>query len=97
MTRVRVPGRRAAALGPRAGLEVFEEIRAPAGGGRTVAPITYRPASVRHTRLVRVLDQGRLVEAGTPDEGGVEAEPCALRAKPFTGPPTDPGPAAKAG
>ncbi|SEF11285.1 ATP-binding cassette, subfamily B [Streptomyces sp. Ag109_O5-10] len=77
-----------AALDARAELEVFEKIRALAGSGQTVVLITHRLASVRHADLVHVLDQGRLVESGTPDEllasGGVYAELYALQADQFT-------------
>ncbi len=77
-----------AALDARAELEVFEKIRALAGTGQTVVLITHRLASVRHADLVHVLDQGRLVESGTPDEllaaGGVYAELYALQARQFT-------------
>ncbi|MFJ8153236.1 ABC transporter ATP-binding protein [Streptomyces sp. NPDC094468] len=77
-----------AALDARAELEVFEKIRALAGGGQTVVLITHRLASVRHADLVHVLDQGRVVESGTPDEllasGGVYAELYALQADQFT-------------
>ncbi|MER6358296.1 ABC transporter ATP-binding protein [Streptomyces sp. NPDC001634] len=76
-----------AALDARAELEVFEKIRALAGSGQTVVLITHRLASVRHADLVHVLDQGRLVESGTPDEllaaGGVYAELYALQAEQF--------------
>ncbi|MGW0575093.1 ABC transporter ATP-binding protein [Streptomyces sp. NPDC002920] len=78
-----------AALDARAELEVFEKIRALAGSGQTVVLITHRLASVRQADLVHVLDQGRLVESGTPDEllagGGVYAELYALQAEQFTG------------
>jgi ATP-binding cassette subfamily B protein len=77
-----------AALDARAELEVFEKIRALAGSGQTVILITHRLASVRHADLVHVLDQGRLVESGTPDEllatGGVYAELYSLQADQFT-------------
>lgn len=77
-----------AALDARAELEVFEKIRALAGGGQTVVLITHRLASVRHADLVHVLDKGRVVESGTPDEllasGGVYAELYALQADQFT-------------
>ncbi|MEU9153229.1 ABC transporter ATP-binding protein [Streptomyces sp. NPDC048417] len=77
-----------AALDARAELEVFEKIRALAGNGQTVVLITHRLASVRHADLVHVLDQGRVVESGTPDEllasGGVYAELYALQADQFT-------------
>ncbi|GGU60554.1 multidrug ABC transporter permease [Streptomyces daghestanicus] len=77
-----------AALDARAELAVFEKIRALAGSGQTVVLITHRLASVRHADLVHVLDQGRLVESGTPDEllatGGVYAELYALQAEQFT-------------
>ncbi|MET8979900.1 ABC transporter ATP-binding protein [Streptomyces sp. NPDC004539] len=76
-----------AALDARAELEVFEKIRALAGSGQTVVLITHRLASVRHADLVHVLEQGRLVESGTPDEllatGGVYAELYALQAEQF--------------
>lgn len=87
-----------AALDARAELEVFEKIRALAGGGQTVVLITHRLASVRHADLVHVLDQGRLVESGTPDEllasGGVYAELYSLQAEQFTKAPV---PAPEAG
>ncbi|WP_405623945.1 ABC transporter ATP-binding protein [Streptomyces sp. NBC_00076] len=77
-----------AALDARAELEVFEKIRALAGTGQTVILITHRLASVRHADLVHVLEQGRLVESGTPDEllatGGVYAELYSLQAAQFT-------------
>ncbi|MGI5374603.1 ABC transporter ATP-binding protein [Streptomyces sp. CA-251387] len=77
-----------AALDARAELEVFEKIRALASAGQTVVLITHRLASVRHADLVHVLDQGRLVESGTPDEllatGGVYAELYSLQAEQFT-------------
>ncbi|MEV5841919.1 ABC transporter ATP-binding protein [Streptomyces sp. NPDC051985] len=77
-----------AALDARAELEVFEKIRALAGSGQSVVLITHRLASVRHADLVHVLDQGRVVESGTPDEllasGGVYAELYALQAGQFT-------------
>ncbi|MFI6010550.1 ABC transporter ATP-binding protein [Streptomyces sp. NPDC051243] len=86
-----------AALDARAELEVFEKIRALASAGQTVVLITHRLASVRHADLVHVLDQGRLVESGTPDEllatGGVYAELYSLQAEQFTAPV----PAPKAG
>ncbi|MEW2449876.1 ABC transporter ATP-binding protein [Streptomyces parvulus] len=87
-----------AALDARAELEVFEKIRALAGSGQTVVLITHRLASVRHADLVHVLDQGRLVESGTPDEllasGGVYAELYSLQAEQFTKAPA-PGPEAE--
>lgn len=94
-----------AALDARAELEVFEKIRALAGTGQTVILITHRLASVRHADLVHVLDQGRLVESGTPEEllatGGVYAELYSLQAEQFTAkvPPRIPVdvPAPKAG
>ncbi|UXY32537.1 ABC transporter ATP-binding protein [Streptomyces sp. HUAS TT20] len=77
-----------AALDARAELEVFEKIRALAGSGQTVVLITHRLASVRHADLVHVLEQGHLVESGTPDEllanGGVYAELYGLQADQFT-------------
>lgn len=77
-----------AALDARAELEVFEKIRALSGTGQTVILITHRLASVRHADLVHVLEQGRLVESGTPDEllasGGVYAELYSLQAEQFT-------------
>ncbi|MGW1951769.1 ABC transporter ATP-binding protein [Streptomyces sp. NPDC001920] len=77
-----------AALDARAELEVFEKIRALASGGQTVVLITHRLASVRHADLVHVLDQGKLVESGTPDEllatGGIYAELYSLQAEQFT-------------
>ncbi|MBE8473046.1 ABC transporter ATP-binding protein [Streptomyces justiciae] len=79
-----------AALDARAELEVFEKIRALAGSGQTVVLITHRLASVRHADLVHVLEQGRLVESGTPEEllatGGVYAELYSLQADQFTAP-----------
>ncbi|WP_263980522.1 ABC transporter ATP-binding protein [Streptomyces naphthomycinicus] len=77
-----------AALDARAELEVFEKIRALAGGGQTVVLITHRLASVRHADLVHVLEHGRLVESGAPEEllagGGVYAELYSLQARQFT-------------
>ncbi|MET9868075.1 ABC transporter ATP-binding protein [Streptomyces sp. NPDC006386] len=81
-----------AALDARAELEVFERIRALADSGQTVVLITHRLASVRHADLVHVLDQGRLVESGTPEElldtGGLYAELYALQAEQFAKAPT---------
>ncbi|MFF8945034.1 ABC transporter ATP-binding protein [Streptomyces sp. NPDC014864] len=78
-----------AALDARAELEVFERIRGLAGSGQTVVLITHRLASVRHADVVHVLDQGQLVESGTPDEllatGGLYAELYALQAEQFRG------------
>ncbi|WP_230921098.1 ABC transporter ATP-binding protein [Streptomyces sp. Go40/10] len=77
-----------AALDARAELEVFEKIRALAGGGQTVVLITHRLASVRHADLVHVLEHGKLVESGTPEEllakGGVYADLYTLQAQQFT-------------
>ncbi|MFE0350389.1 ABC transporter ATP-binding protein [Streptomyces griseoluteus] len=85
-----------AALDARAELAVFEKIRALAGSGQTVVLITHRLASVRHADLVHVLERGRLVESGSPEEllarGGVYAELYALQAGQFTAPVTAPGP-----
>ncbi|WP_181384224.1 ABC transporter ATP-binding protein [Streptomyces sp. NWU49] len=94
-----------AALDARAELEVFDRIRALADSGQTVVLITHRLASVRHADLVHVLDQGKLVESGSPDEllaaGGLYAELYALQAEQFTAPPSSspPGrvPSPKAG
>ncbi|MEU1572144.1 ABC transporter ATP-binding protein [Streptomyces collinus] len=92
-----------AALDARAELEVFERIRALADSGQTVVLITHRLASVRHADLVHVLDQGRLVESGTPQEllatGGVYAELYALQAEQFasSSAPARKVPAPKAG
>ncbi|WP_439947849.1 ABC transporter ATP-binding protein [Streptomyces sp. BBFR109] len=76
-----------AALDARAELEVFERIRKLADSGQTVVLITHRLASVRHADLVHVLDQGRLVESGPPEEllaaGGLYAELYALQAEQF--------------
>ncbi|GGW68322.1 ABC transporter [Streptomyces lucensis JCM 4490] len=76
-----------AALDARAELEVFEKIRALAGSGQTVVLITHRLASVRHADVVHVLEHGRLVESGSPEEllarGGVYAELYALQADQF--------------
>lgn len=84
-----------AALDARAELEVFDTIRALADNGQTVVLITHRLASVRHADLVHVLDQGRLVESGTPDElltsGGVYAELYALQADQSTARASAPG------
>ncbi|WP_234312883.1 ABC transporter ATP-binding protein [Streptomyces seoulensis] len=85
-----------AALDARAELAVFEKIRALAGSGQTVVLITHRLASVRHADLVHVLERGRLVESGSPDEllarGGVYAELYALQAGQFTAPVPAPKP-----
>lgn len=86
-----------AALDARAELEVFDKIRALAGSGQTVVLITHRLASVRHADLVHVLEHGRLVESGTPEEllarGGVYAELYALQAEQFTARVPTPKPA----
>ncbi|ANS64516.1 hypothetical protein SLINC_2292 [Streptomyces lincolnensis] len=88
-----------AALDARAELEVFEKIRALAGTGQTVILITHRLASVRHADLVHVLEQGRLVESGTPEEllasGGVYAELYSLQAEQFTKVPRGPDPSSR--
>ncbi len=77
-----------AALDARAELEVFDKIRALAGSGQTVVLITHRLASVRHADLVHVLEQGHLVESGSPErtaaKGGVYAELYSLQAEQFT-------------
>ncbi|MCK1797472.1 ABC transporter ATP-binding protein/permease [Streptomyces sp. XM4193] len=57
-----------AALDARAEQRVFEQVRALADAGQTVILITHRLASVRSADLVHVLDKGRLIETGTPDE-----------------------------
>ncbi|MEV6837316.1 ABC transporter ATP-binding protein [Streptomyces sp. NPDC051133] len=79
-----------AALDARAELAVFEKIRALADSGQTVVLITHRLASVRHADLVHVLEHGRLVESGTPEEllasGGVYAELYGLQAEQFSAP-----------
>lgn len=79
-----------AALDARAEVEVFDRIRALADSGQTVVLITHRLASVRHADLVHVLDQGKLVESGAPDEllaaGGLYAELYALQADQFSAP-----------
>ncbi|EST22713.1 hypothetical protein M878_34330 [Streptomyces roseochromogenus subsp. oscitans DS 12.976] len=86
-----------AALDARAEPEVFEKIRALAGNGQTVALITHRLASVRHADLVHVLEHGRLMESGTPEEllarGGVYTELYALQAEQFTAEVPAPKPA----
>ncbi|GHI08519.1 multidrug ABC transporter permease [Streptomyces cellostaticus] len=86
-----------AALDARAELEVFDKIRALAGSGQTVVLITHRLASVRHADVVHVLEHGRLVESGTPDEllagGGVYAELYTLQAEQFTAKVPAPKPA----
>ncbi|MER6028949.1 ABC transporter ATP-binding protein [Streptomyces sp. NPDC001851] len=86
-----------AALDARAELEVFEKIRALADSGQTVVLITHRLASVRHADLVHVLEHGRLVESGTPEEllarGGVYAELYTLQAQQFTARAPAPKPA----
>jgi ATP-binding cassette subfamily B protein len=85
-----------AALDARAELEVFDRIRALADSGQTVVLITHRLASVRHADLVHVLDQGKVVESGSPDEllaaGGLYAELYALQAQQFSA-PLSPSPA----
>ncbi|MYU02104.1 hypothetical protein GTY74_33715 [Streptomyces sp. SID8350] len=71
----------------RAWLEVFFAIRALADSGQTVVLITHRLASVRHADLIHVLDGGRLVESGSPDQllanGGLYAELFELQARQF--------------
>ncbi|MGW7002673.1 ABC transporter ATP-binding protein [Streptomyces sp. NPDC054933] len=81
-----------AALDARAEIKAFDEIRALADGRRTVLLITHRLASVRHADIVHVLDHGRIVESGAPDEllaaGGLYAELYELQASQFAvGPP----------
>lgn len=79
-----------AALDARAELEVFAAIRALAKAGQTVVLITHRLASVQHADLIHVLDGGRLVESGSPDQlladGGVYAELFDLQASQFVRP-----------
>lgn len=76
-----------AALDARAELEVFSAIRALADAGQTVVLITHRLASVRHADLIHVLDRGRVVESGSPDQllanGGLYAELFELQARQF--------------
>ncbi|WP_207400474.1 ABC transporter ATP-binding protein [Actinomadura roseirufa] len=57
-----------AALDAREEQRVFDQIRELAEGGQTIILITHRMASVRHADLVYVLDRGRLIESGTPDD-----------------------------
>lgn len=78
-----------AALDSRAELEVFDKIRALADTGQTIVLITHRLASVRHADLVHVLDDGRLVESGSPGQllaqnGSLYAELYNLQAAQFT-------------
>ncbi|MEV6948303.1 ABC transporter ATP-binding protein [Streptomyces sp. NPDC051172] len=78
-----------AALDARAEVEVFDQIRALADAGQTIVLITHRLASIRHADLVHVLDDGRLVESGSPDEllaqdGSLYAELYNLQASQFT-------------
>ncbi|WP_307782059.1 ABC transporter ATP-binding protein [Streptomyces sp. MBT65] len=77
-----------AALDARAELEVFDRIRALADAGQTIVLITHRLASVRHADLIHVLDGGRLVESGSPDQlltqdGSLYAELYKLQASQF--------------
>ncbi|WP_327356343.1 ABC transporter ATP-binding protein [Streptomyces sp. NBC_01304] len=77
-----------AALDARAELDVFDRIRALADAGQTIVLITHRLASVRHSDLVHVLDGGRLVESGSPEEllaqdGSLYAELYNLQAAQF--------------
>ncbi|MGW0731768.1 ABC transporter ATP-binding protein [Streptomyces sp. NPDC002851] len=77
-----------AALDARAELEVFDRIRTLADAGQTIVLITHRLASVRHADLVHVLDNGQLVESGSPDqllakEGSVYAELYSLQAQQY--------------
>lgn len=76
-----------AALDAEAELKVFEQIRTLAARGQTIVLITHRLASVRHADLVHVLDQGRLVESGAPEQllndGGLYSSLYALQAAQF--------------
>ncbi|MEV6839995.1 ABC transporter ATP-binding protein [Streptomyces sp. NPDC051133] len=77
-----------AALDARAELEVFGRIRALADAGQTIVLITHRLASVRHADLIHVLDGGRLVESGSPEQllaqdGSLYAELYNLQASQF--------------
>ncbi|MFE7612343.1 ABC transporter ATP-binding protein [Streptomyces celluloflavus] len=57
-----------AALDAKAEQRVFDQILSLADDGQTVVLITHRMASVSRASLVYVLDHGRLVESGSPDE-----------------------------
>ena len=72
-----------AALDPRAEYELFEQVRELAAG-KSVLLISHRFANVRMADRIYVLDQGRVVEAGSHDalvtEDGLYAELFRLQA-----------------
>lgn len=56
------------ALDPQAEIETYQKIRGLADGGKSVILITHRLASVRSADRVVVLEKGRVIDSGTPDE-----------------------------
>jgi ATP-binding cassette, subfamily B, bacterial len=78
-----------AALDPRAEHDLFERIRALLAE-RTVLLVSHRFSSVRSADRIYVLDQGRVVEAGTHQElmaaGGLYAELFTLQARAYLEP-----------
>ena len=86
-----------AALDARAEQQVFTRIRALADAGQTVILITHRMASVRDADLIHVLQRGRLVESGVPQEllnkpAGLFRELYDIQARQFASPATPPPP-----
>lgn len=75
-----------AALDPRAEYDLFSSLR-DSLRGRTALVISHRFSTVRNADRIYVLDQGRIVEAGSHDElmahGGVYAELFTLQASAY--------------
>lgn len=90
------------ALDPAAEQRVFDQIHRLAGTGQTTILITHRLHSVAHADLIYVMEEGRVVEAGTfaelmdPVTGtGAFREAYELQARQFVRPsvPSQGGPA----
>ncbi|MCT9139771.1 ABC transporter ATP-binding protein [Streptomyces violarus] len=75
------------ALDARAEAEIFEKILKQKDPEQTVVLVTHRMASVRAADFVYVLENGAIVESGTPDqlvhEGGIYSELFELQAKAY--------------
>ncbi|NUP41423.1 MAG: ABC transporter ATP-binding protein [Streptomyces sp.] len=56
------------ALDPASEIEAYQKIRGLADAGKSVLLITHRLASVRSADRVVVLERGRVIDTGTPDE-----------------------------
>lgn len=56
------------ALDPKSEIEAYQKIRGLADSGKSVLLITHRLASVRSADRIVVMEQGRVIDSGTPDE-----------------------------